>query len=467
MSTHILKVFVPILNLIFGHSLLAQSLENQKFSGFRPIWFELNQKYEYGDKYSGALGTYTAKHRPLAIYSPEVNKTFFVYGGTKDYDQKHLLCMIGVYDNSTGEVAKPFVVSDKMGVDDPHDNPSILIDEEGFIWVFVSGRGRKRPGFKYKSLVPYDINGFIKLSAEEMTYPQPLNTQLGIFNFFTKYTGLRQLYYEKSDNGQTWTDDKLLAAIPDRLGEKSGHYQVSAQYKGQKVGTFFNRHPNGQVDKRTDLYYMESNDFGNTWQTVDQLTLNLPLTDINSPARVMNYAVAKKNIYLKDMVYDKIGNPICLYLKSNGHRPGPNSAPYQWEVTLWTGTKWSTHEIITSDHNYDMGSLWVNDNLWELVVPSGLAPQKWGVGGEIEIWTSTDKGKIWTKEKAVTNSSDFNHSYIRKVIDGKSPFIFFWADGNPHEFGKSQLYFGDLNGDVFRLPYIMNDDFIKPQRINF
>ena len=186
MSTHILKVFVPIFNLIFCHSLLAQSLENQKFPGFRPIWFELNQKYEYGDKYSGALGTYTAKHRPLAIYSPEVNKTFFVYGGTKDYDQKHLLCMIGVYDNSTGEVAKPFVVSDKMGVDDPHDNPSILIDEEGFIWVFVSGRGRKRPGLKYKSLVPYDINGFIKLSTEDMTYPQPLNTKLGIFNFFTK-----------------------------------------------------------------------------------------------------------------------------------------------------------------------------------------------------------------------------------------------------------------------------------------
>ena len=30
----------------------------------------------------------------------------------------------------------------------------------------------------------------------------------------------------------------------------------------------------------------------------------------------------------------------------------------------------------------------------------------------------------WNKEKAVTNSSDFNHLYIRKVIDGKSHFIF-------------------------------------------
>ena len=83
MSIHILKVFVPIFNLIFCHSLLAQSLENQKFSGYRPIWFELNQKYEYGDKYSGALGTYTAKHRPLAIYSPEVNKTFLYTEGQK------------------------------------------------------------------------------------------------------------------------------------------------------------------------------------------------------------------------------------------------------------------------------------------------------------------------------------------------------------------------------------------------
>ena len=467
MSSHIFNIFALIFVSIFGHSLLSQSIENKRFEGYRPIWFELNQKYEYGDKYSGALGTYTAKHRPLAIYSSETNKTFFVYGGTKDFDQKHLLCMIGVYDHSTGEVSRPLVVSDKMGIDDPHDNPSLLIDDDGFIWVFVSGRGRKRPGLKYKSLVPYNIDRFVKLTEEEMTYPQPLNTQLGLFNFFTKYTGVRHLYFEKSKNGQTWTDDKLLAAIPVRSGENSGHYQVSAQYKGQKVGTFFNRHPNGEVDKRTDLYYMESNDFGNTWQTVDQFKLRLPLTDLNSPARVMNYSVTKKNIYLKDMVYDKKGNPICLYLKSNGHEPGPNSAPYQWEVTLWTGNNWSTHEIVTSDHNYDMGSLWVNENLWELVVPFGHTPQKWGAGGEIEIWTSTDKGKNWTKEKAITKSSEFNHSYVRKVIDGRSPFIFFWADGNPNEFSKSQLYFGDLDGNVFRLPYIMKDDFDKPQRISF
>ena len=54
-----------------------------KDDGYRGIWFTLGQKSEYGDKYSGGLATYTANHVPMAIYSKEVNKTFFVYGGAK------------------------------------------------------------------------------------------------------------------------------------------------------------------------------------------------------------------------------------------------------------------------------------------------------------------------------------------------------------------------------------------------
>ena len=84
MSKFIFKVLSLFFLLIFGKASIAHSIENKKISGYRPIWFELNQKYEYGDKYSGALGTYTAKHRPLAIYSKVVNKIFFVYGGTKN-----------------------------------------------------------------------------------------------------------------------------------------------------------------------------------------------------------------------------------------------------------------------------------------------------------------------------------------------------------------------------------------------
>lgn len=79
----------------------------------------------------------------MAIYNSVSNKTYFVYGGTSAANEKHLLCMIGYYDHQTGEVPKPVMVYDKQGVDDPHDNPSIMMDEKGYIWVIVSGRGKK------------------------------------------------------------------------------------------------------------------------------------------------------------------------------------------------------------------------------------------------------------------------------------------------------------------------------------
>jgi hypothetical protein len=56
---------------------------NPTDDGYRGIWFTLGQVQEFGDKYSGGLGTYTANHVPIAIYAKAVNKTFFVYGGSK------------------------------------------------------------------------------------------------------------------------------------------------------------------------------------------------------------------------------------------------------------------------------------------------------------------------------------------------------------------------------------------------
>ncbi|MCF6359119.1 MAG: BNR repeat-containing protein, partial [Draconibacterium sp.] len=456
-----------ILILIFCMGFVnAQPLNNTKIDGYLGIWFELNQKFEYGDKYSGGLGTYTAKHVPLAIYSPEVDKTFFVYGGTTSEEKRHLLCMISEYNHKTKMVSKPTVVYDKQGVDDPHDNPSILIDDDGFIRIFVSGRGRSRPGIKLKSKKPFDINEFEILSEEEFTYPQPWNTNSGYFHFFTKYTGVRQLYFETSTDGKNWTDDKMLAAIPVNEGEKSGHYQTSNIFNGKVVGTFFNRHPQGNVDKRTDLYYIQSPDFGKTWETASGEKLKIPLVKIETPARAVDYSSQRKNVYLKDMGFDAAGNPVCLYIRSNGCEPGPKNAPYEWCITKWDGDKWKTFVATTSDHNYDMGSLFISEKSWKIVAPTVAAPQKWGVGGELEIWISNDAGKTWKREKTITENSKFNNSYVRRPVNYKAPFCFFWASGNPHNFSKSELWFGDFDGNVWRLPYEMKSEFEKPEKID-
>ena len=48
--------------------------QQQSSSGYKGIWFTLGQFSEYGDKYSGGLGTYTAKHIPMALFSAKANQ---------------------------------------------------------------------------------------------------------------------------------------------------------------------------------------------------------------------------------------------------------------------------------------------------------------------------------------------------------------------------------------------------------
>lgn len=375
--------------------------------------------------------------------------------------------MAGAYDHKTNTLSKPTVVYDKLGVDDPHDNPSIAIDDEGFILVFVSGRNTVRTGIKLKSTMPYDITEFQILSEEIFTYPQIWNTDEGFFHFFTKYTGVRELYFETSEDGKIWSEDRKLAGITDRPENKSGHYQLSAQYEnGKIIGTFFNRHIDGHPDTRTDLYYLQSRDHGITWEDIHGSMSEIPLREVDIKERVIDYHSQNKNVYMKDMGFDKLGNPICLYLISGGHEPGPKNAPYQWYLTVWNGNSWSSSLVCESDHNYDMGSLFISDSVWKIVGPTETGPQVYGAGGELAIWRSENQGKDWYKERNISRESEFNHGYVRKVIGGKAPFCFFWANGNPEEFSKSELYFGNFEAEVWKLPYEMEDDFSLPLKVN-
>ncbi|MDR1938326.1 MAG: BNR repeat-containing protein [Tannerellaceae bacterium] len=456
----------------------AQSLNNTKLDGYKSIWFTLGQFSEYGDKYSGGLATYTAKHIPLAIYAPEVQKTFFVYGGIaegrksdadkpghprKDYGN-YLLCMAGCFDHQTQTVTKPTVVHDKDGVFDPHDNPAMSMDQEGYIWVFVSGRGRGRPGFVYKSSRPYNIDSFDKILEDERTYPQPKYVEgKGFLHLFTKYTGTRLLYFSTSPDGRTWTEHQQLVAIKRPGDQNGGHYQISGQ-SGEKIVFFFNWHPNGDVDQRTNIYYLQTVDFGKTWTKVDGTPVAIPVTDLDSPALIREFFSKKQNVYIKDVAFDEKANPVALYVYGTGHQPGPENGLKEWAVIYWNGTEWENHKITTSDHNYDTGSIWVTEKKWTVIAPTENAPQQWGGGGELVIWESKDKGKTWKKAKQITNNSLRNHNYVRKVVNGVDPFMYFWADGNPDKLSQSVMYFGDSKGNVWKLPYTMTDSQQKPEK---
>lgn len=424
----------------------AAPAPNPRAAGYRGIWFTLGQKSEYGDKYSGGLGTYTANHNPLAVYAPAVDQTFFVYGGSPA-GERQLLCLIGSYDHKTGRVARPVVVHDKKPVDDPHDNPSLNLDADGHLWVFVSGRANSRPGFIYRSVAPYDLSRFDRIAQKTITYPQPWHVPgKGFLHLFTQYTKGRELYFETSADGRAWSETKKLAGF-------GGHYQTSGA-QGGKVASFFNHHPGGSVDKRTNLYYAQTTDFGATWTTAAGAPLALPLAEIQNPALVVDYAAQGRLMYTCDLNFDAAGNPILLYVLSRDYKPGPAGGDREWTVAHWKGGKWNFSTVTTSDHNYDMGSLYVQRDQWLVIAPTDEGPQKWGTGGEMVLWSSRDEGRSWQRVRTLTRDSPLNHSYARRPRNARDPFFAFWADGNPNEKSESRIYFANSTGDrVWRLPY--------------
>ncbi len=431
-----------------------------KDEGYRGIWYS-NQKQndEYVYKYSGGLGTYCSSHNPFAIYRPEVRKTFFCYGGTVK-GKIELLHMVSYYDHKTGLVPRPTIVMNKR-TDDAHDNPVMSIDKAGHIWIFSSSHGTSRPSYIWKSVKPYEIDKFENILVTNFSYTQPWYLPEHGFLFLqTLYRGGRMLHYQTSPDGLKWTEPALYGAI------EMGHYQVS-WCNGKKVACAFNFHPKPQgLNWRSNLYYMETSDFGRTWQNIQGETLQLPLTSTNNPALVHDYRSEKRNVYVQDLNFDSAGRPVVLYTTSGGYESGPVNDPRTWTTAAWNGRAWELRGTIRSDNNYDMGSLYLErDDLWRIIGPTEPGPQAYNTSGEIAMWTSTDRGATWTKIKQLTSGSKYNHGYCRRPVDAQPDFYAIWADGHAREPSESHLYFCDKAGNVRILPAQMNAAFAKPELV--
>jgi len=425
--------------------------------GYRGIWYSNQpQGDEYVFKYSGGLGTYCAKHRPFAVYAEAVDKTFFCYGGTAK-GGRELLHMVSYYDHATGTVPRPTILLNKH-TDDAHDNPVLSLDERGHIWIFSSSHGTARPSYISVSRQPYRIDAFERVSKTNFSYPQPYYIPGEGFLFLhTRYGGGRRLFQMTSPDGRTWSEPRMLAHV------EMGHYQVSWR-QGKKVGTAFNYHPAPKgLNYRTNLYYMETDDLGKTWRNARGEVMELPLTKPDNGALVHDYRGAKQNVYLKDVAFDGEGRPVILFLTSGGWQSGPVNDPRTWRTARWTGDDWRIGGTITSDNNYDTGSLLIEpDGTWRIIGPSQTGPQPYNTGGEIALWTSTDRGATWSMTRQLTTGSRLNHGYCRKPIDAHEDFYALWADGHGRKPSESRLYFCDRQGNVRMLPTEMDGPFATP-----
>jgi len=463
---------------------------NAKDTGYRGIWY-MNQplQNEYRYKYSGGLGTYCAKHRPFAVYCDEVSKTFFCYGGTSEgsylkhnlaatNDRKNmagtLLHMVSYYDHRTGMVPKPTILLDKQ-TKDAHDNPVISVDDEGIIWIFSTSHGTSRPSYIHRSVKPYDIDEFVQVKPTKIeedrevpmtnfSYMQPWYVSgRGFVAFFTRYNypAQRTPCFMTSPDGVHWSSWQRLAAID------LGHYQISIANRS-KAGAALNYHPKGKgLNWRTNLYYLETTDLGQSWHAADGRDVTIPLTQPQNAALVHDYEKEGLLVYLKDVRYDVSGYPVILFITSKGYEAGPQNDPRTWTTAHWTGHMWVIRPAFNSDNNYDMGSLYIETNgTWCIVAPTETGPQPYNPGGEIAMWTSENQGRTWQRTAQLTQDSALNHTYAREPLNAHVGFYALWADGHGREPSQSSIYFCSKTGDVYQLPRLMTVEFMKPEKLN-
>jgi len=365
--------------------------------GFKGIWYS-NQATgdQYAYKYSGGMATYPQQHVPIAIYAPEVDKTFFVLGGTDDSNST-LLHLISCYDHATGQVARPRILIDKETTD-AHDNPVLSIDSDGHIWVFSNTHGEApRDSHIFRSAAPYDISRFTEVDLPTDVFPnnrfnygQPWYFDgEGFVLLHTRYVSNnrgREIFVTNSPDGYTWSSRREVSAMP------IGQYQIS-HASGNRLVSALNYHPDapeGEFNARTNLYYMETTDYGYTWKTADGQTLSLPLDSASNPALVYDYEAEGKLVYLKNITLTPGGEPVILYLlvDSGEYNPGPVTPERQLMTARWDGSQWIIRPAITTNHNYDFGFLAIEDSgQWRLTGPFLSGPQDYGTGGEVGIWT--------------------------------------------------------------------------------
>ncbi len=432
--------------------------------GYRGIWYynqETNDEYVY--KYSGGLGTYCAKHIPLACYAPEVNKTFFCYGGVSD--KGSLLEMVSCYDHATGTVPRPTILMDKRTTD-AHDNVTIMLDDEGHVWTFCSAHGAGPRAYVFRSRRPYDVAEFEFVQETNFSYPQAWHMgERGWLFLHTRYEKSegqmgRSLYWMTSSDGRRWSEPQRLARIT------MGHYQVSWPWR-QKVGTAFNYHPERGLNWRTNLYYLETDDMGRTWRNAPGEPVEVPLHHAANPALVRDYQGEGLLVYMKDVNYDAEGRPIILYVTGRSWAPGPQNGPRTWNTAHWTGRDWEFGQVTASDNNYDTGCLHVEeDGAWRVIGPTETGPQPFNPGGEMALWISRDEGRSWKKERDVTRDSEYNHTYARRPVNAGPGFYALWADGHGRRPSESRIYFCDRDGNAFRLPFSMDGEMARPEKLH-
>lgn len=442
----------------------------QPAEGFFGVWYRNGPGHQAAPfKYSGGLATYPQQHRPIAIHRADVGRTYFAWGASRSIptleesmrhgQPGHTIDAISYYDHATGTLAPPLHLVTRDWLD-PHENPTIAIDDAGHVLMFCPGHGESRESCIVRTARPHDLTSFEMVRrfgpSEGFAYPQPWWVAgRGLVLLHTRYEGgERRLAATSSPDGVDWSrwDEPTWVS---RMA--AGSYQISWADDAGRVATCFDVHPTDRGDMpplnyRRNIYYLETRDLGRTWRSAEGERFDVPAVDEDNDAQMLSTRERAWNVYLKDLCFDDRGEPIVVYLTCGGPEPGPEHGPHQWWIATRDAAAWTHTKITRSDHAYDHGELFqlVPDD-WRLFAPTGVCIDRWGTGGQMHLWQSRDRGQTWADLGPKTDDQQ-SYTYARRPHHAQRDFAWLFSDGRANTPSPSTLHFADSDGHMIMAP---------------
>jgi hypothetical protein len=342
--------------------------------------------------------------------------------------------MLGSFDHDSGDI-QTVTVRESLQQDD-HANPSLYIDQDGFIAIFYSAHCGPNMYYRVNSR-PEDIFSLgeetvIPVNSEGnkgFTYPAPIYLQtekkLYLFwrggNFKPTFSICESLAENRWLPAQTFIEDRgdrpYIRYVSD--GEKVIHF------------AFTDGHPN--VEPTNSIYYAKY--VQGCFFRVD----GTPIHEISDrPLRtseadlVYDGKAHARNSWIWDIALDQQGRPVLVYAvfaAENDHR---------YYYSRWDGREWRTTELtaggswfpqtpegMKETEPYYSGGIILDHNDPNIVYlsrPSG------GIF-RIERWQTKDGGISWDHSFATEASAGMQiRPFVSRRTAGK-PGVLFWMEG--------------------------------------
>ncbi len=397
-------------------------LGQPKFLYTKDLSYSGNWYEDRTTDYHGPMTTYTDRHRPMAVYAPSQKKTYFVFGSSDGYAE------IGYYDHVTKKFSNPVEVgllhkkSENSEIIDAHRNPSILINSDGYIFVFYGSHGTTM--YTRRSLYPYDISSWIdRASIPAHTYPQSWELKKGEVIHFYRGPDYNGFYRISKDGISSWGNAVKFIdfGVPGARWAYVMTVAENTEFPRTIHATWTIREGPGRP--RKNVYYARSEDGGVTWMKSNGTKYQLPINE-QSAQKILNSG--NDQVQSSDLQVDSFGNVYALY--TQGYENGCT-----WKVLKLdrSTNKWHISEVgAACDHQFDIGSMVIRSPYdIRLYLPS-VPTQPNNDGGDVEEWVSTNGGQSWRKRSNLTTNSQYSHNFIRTVYNSAPEFRAFWGYGD-------------------------------------